>query len=375
MEQMFWVAACSIRGEEDASKLKDYLLPLLFMKRLSDVFDDEIQRLTDDFGDRGAEAHEWPSEGDPPRSTAPADVGQHLTKASRAIVKHNPALSGVIDTVDFAAERSGERDINPAKLRAVVKTFSDPRYRLGLSDVQPDFLGRAYEYLLRKFAEGSGQSAGEFFTPTEVGFLLAYLMKPRPGERVATTSPAARPGSSSTSWAYSASSRRLSASTRRTWAGPSRTSACSRPTSSNACATRGARGSWLDALAASGEGPDEALERIIYGSLIDEAARKSFYVDFKDIENLWEILSPDAALRDYVDDYKALAALYAATRNAYAECIGFIADLAHKTRRLIEANAEQMGLDRLSRPVTFDAKTTRRWRASSFRSRNEPSGS
>jgi type I restriction enzyme M protein len=64
----------------------------------------------------------------------------------------------------------------------VVETFSDPRYRLGLADVQPDFLGRAYEYLLRKFAEGSGQSAGEFFTPTEVGFLIAHLMRPRPGE-------------------------------------------------------------------------------------------------------------------------------------------------------------------------------------------------
>jgi type I restriction enzyme M protein len=48
--------------------------------------------------------------------------------------------------------------------------------------VQPDFLGRAYEYLLRKFAEGSGQSAGEFFTPTEVGFLMAHIMRPRPGE-------------------------------------------------------------------------------------------------------------------------------------------------------------------------------------------------
>ena len=84
--------------------------------------------------------------------------------------------------MDFAAERNGERDVNPAKLAAVVETFSDPRYRLGLADVQPDFLGRAYEYLLRKFAEGSGQSAGEFFTPTEVGVLMAHLVRPRPGE-------------------------------------------------------------------------------------------------------------------------------------------------------------------------------------------------
>ena len=76
---------------------------------------------------------------------------------------------GVIDLVDFASERNGERDVNPAKLVAVVETFSDPRYRLGLADVQPDFLGRAYEYLLRKFAEGSGQSAGEFSPPPRSG--------------------------------------------------------------------------------------------------------------------------------------------------------------------------------------------------------------
>ena len=100
----------------------------------------------------------------------------------RSVVRYNPTLSGVIDLVDFASERNGERDLNPARLAAVVETFSDPRYRLGLADVQPDFLGRAYEYLLRKFAEGSGQSAGEFFTPTEVGFLMTHLMRPRPGE-------------------------------------------------------------------------------------------------------------------------------------------------------------------------------------------------
>lgn len=209
MEQMLWDAACSIRGEKDAAKFKDYLLPLLFLKRLSDVFDDEIARLAEEYGDKataleiaeadhsllrfylppearwavisGRETYNWPVD-DKGRSTAPRDIGEHLTKAVRAVVKQNPDLSGVIDVVDFAAERNGERDINPAKLRGVVETFSDPRYRLGLADVQPDFLGRAYEYLLRKFAEGSGQSAGEFFTPTEVGFLMAHILRPRPGE-------------------------------------------------------------------------------------------------------------------------------------------------------------------------------------------------
>lgn len=209
MEQMLWDAACSIRGEKDAAKFKDYLLPLLFLKRLSDVFDDEIGRLAEDYGDRataleiadadhsllrfylpsearwgvisGRDAFDWPLDAQG-KSTAPRDLGEHLTKAVRAVVKQNPNLAGVIDVVDFAAERNGERDVNPAKLRGVVETFSDPRYRLGLADVQPDFLGRAYEYLLRKFAEGSGQSAGEFFTPTEVGFLMAHILRPKPGE-------------------------------------------------------------------------------------------------------------------------------------------------------------------------------------------------
>ena len=176
---------------------------------MSDVFDDEIGRLAEEYGDRevaweiaesdhellrfylppearwavisGRETYDWPVD-QQGRSPRPRDIGEHLTRAVRAVVLHNPTLSGVIDLVDFAAERNGERDINPARLNAVVETFSDPRYRLGLADVQPDFLGRAYEYLLRKFAEGSGQSAGEFFTPTEVGFLMAHIMRPRPGE-------------------------------------------------------------------------------------------------------------------------------------------------------------------------------------------------
>ena len=209
MEQMLWDAACSIRGEKDAAKFKDYLLPLLFLKRLSDVFDDEIERLAEEYGDpamaleiaeadhgllrfylpqearwaviNGRQACDWPID-DQGRSTRPRDIGEHLTRAVRTVVRQNPSLSGVIDLVDFAAERNGEREINPSKLAAVIETFSDPRYRLGLADVQPDFLGRAYEFLLRKFAEGSGQSAGEFFTPTEVGFLMAHIMRPRPGE-------------------------------------------------------------------------------------------------------------------------------------------------------------------------------------------------
>lgn len=204
MEQMLWDAACSIRGQQDAPKFKEYILPLLFIKRLSDVFDDEVERLTQKFGDRetalevleadhslvrfyvppearwavvsGRESFEWP------RSQTPKSLGEQLTVTIRAIVKQNSELAGVIDIVDYNETRNGEREITDAALKRIIETFSDPRYRLGLQDVEPDFLGRCYEYLLRKFAEGQGQSAGEFFTPTEVGFLMAEILRPRPGE-------------------------------------------------------------------------------------------------------------------------------------------------------------------------------------------------
>jgi type I restriction enzyme M protein len=204
MEQMLWDAACSIRGQQDAPKFKDYILPLLFIKRLSDVFDDEVERLTQQFGDRdtaleileddhslvrfyvppearwavvsGRESWTWP------KDKTPKTLGEQLTATVRAIVKHNRDLAGVIDIVDYSETRNGEREISDAALKRIIEKFSDPRYRLGLQDVEPDFLGRCYEYLLRKFAEGQGQSAGEFFTPTEVGFLIAQIMRPRPGE-------------------------------------------------------------------------------------------------------------------------------------------------------------------------------------------------
>ncbi len=106
-----------------------------------------------------------------------------------------------------------------------------------------------------------------------------------------------------------------------------------------------------------GGGADERLERAVYGRFLDPDSRKAFYEAFKDVENLWEILSPSPELRDYIGPYQQLARLYAAVRNAYAEKIGFVADLAYKTRRLIEESATQSGLGRLTKSVTFDLNT------------------
>lgn len=112
---------------------------------------------------------------------------------------------------------------------------------------------------------------------------------------------------------------------------------------------------YLDA--GEGGGADERLERLVYGRFLAPEARKSFFEAYKEIEALWEILSPSPELRDHIATYKHLSQLYAAVRNAYADKVGFVADLAYKTRRLIEGSATQEGLGRLTKSVTFDVKT------------------
>lgn len=112
---------------------------------------------------------------------------------------------------------------------------------------------------------------------------------------------------------------------------------------------------YLDA----GEGgdADERLERIVYGRFLEPEPRKAFFEAYKDIEALWEILSPSPELRDHILTFKRLAQLYAAVRNAYTDKIGFVADLAYKTKRLVEESATQSGLGTLTKSVTFDLRT------------------
>jgi type I restriction enzyme M protein len=89
------------------------------------------------------------------------------------VAQENPRLHGVIDIKDFNETAAGQRVVPDEYLYSLIQVLS--RHRLGLKDVEPDILGRAYEYLLRKFAEGQGQSAGEFYTPREVAILMADL--------------------------------------------------------------------------------------------------------------------------------------------------------------------------------------------------------
>lgn len=106
-----------------------------------------------------------------------------------------------------------------------------------------------------------------------------------------------------------------------------------------------------------GADPDAQLEQLVYGQFLAPEARKKFFEDYKDVESLWEILSPSAELRDHIQTYKRLSQLYAAVRNAYSPTSNFLADLEHKTRRLVESTAVQDGLGRFSKVVTFDVDT------------------
>lgn len=203
LESWLWDAACAIRGATDAPKFKDFILPLIFYKRLSDVFDDEFQEQRELWGDE-AEAYKVVEEDHadflknpvgrvpvvrfyvplecawPRLRNHPADgtLGQFVTDCMRQVARLNPTLDGVLNVVDYAATQAGQRILDDHRLEALVEVLS--RHRIGLADTSPDILGHAYEYLLRKFAEGQGQSAGEFFTPMEVGHMMGLILDPPP---------------------------------------------------------------------------------------------------------------------------------------------------------------------------------------------------
>lgn len=201
LESWLWDAACVIRGEKDAPKFKDYILPLVFVKRLCDVFDDEVNRIAQKVGNRTKALQLIEKDKKIVRFFLPLrakdienddtwsvirtltdKVGERLTTYLREIAKFNPRIQGIIDRVDFNATTHGQRDISDEGLGKLIEKIS--LKRLGLKDVEADIIGRSYEYLIRKFAEGGGQSAGEFYTPKEVGIVMAYILDPEPGMEV-----------------------------------------------------------------------------------------------------------------------------------------------------------------------------------------------
>jgi len=200
LESWIWDAACSIRGAKDAPKYKDFILPLIFTKRLCDVFDDELNRIAAEVGSRkkafqlARADHKLvrfylplvPDDPEQPvwsviRKLADK-IGEGVTTHMRAIAKENPLLQGIIDRVDFNATTHGQRDLDDDRLSNLIEAISTKR--LGLEDVEADIIGKSYEYLIRKFAEGGGQSAGEFYTPPEVGTIMSKELQPQPGMEI-----------------------------------------------------------------------------------------------------------------------------------------------------------------------------------------------
>ena len=200
LESWIWDASCSIRGAQEAPKYKNFILPLVFVKRLCDVYDDEINRIAQEVGSR-EKAFKWvkqdkkivrfyiPLEPENPEDSVWSvirglsdKIGETLTGYLIDIAKENPKLDGIINRIDFNATTHGQRDIDDDRLSNLIEEIS--KKRLGLDDVEPDIIGRSYEYLIRKFAEGGGQSAGEFYTPAEVGRIMARIMEPEPGMEI-----------------------------------------------------------------------------------------------------------------------------------------------------------------------------------------------
>ena len=201
LEAHLWGAANILRGKTAGQDYKNYILSLMFYKRLCDQWENEadeaIAELEQQQGRpftekqkaifRARGEHRFPS----PKGSRWGDVlarfeniGKKLTEAMRAVADANEELSGVF-TVDWnqpAPDGSGKKLIPNEVVHALIQHFNE--IDLSNKSVPADILGRAYEYLIKQFADDAGAKAGEFFTPPEVVDTLVRILEPRPGDTI-----------------------------------------------------------------------------------------------------------------------------------------------------------------------------------------------
>jgi len=199
LNNYLWGAADILRGSIDSSDYKNYIFGFLFLKRLSDVFDDEAEKIIQREVKRGTSeaeatkiAMEDPDEHQffvPKRARwaeirkVSQNIGDELNKACHALEDKNQILEGVLADIDFNSNKLGDTKNRDSVLSRLINHFS--KIDLKNSDLEePDMLGRAYEYLIEKFADDAGKKGGEFYTPRKVVQLIVELLKPKEGMRI-----------------------------------------------------------------------------------------------------------------------------------------------------------------------------------------------
>jgi type I restriction enzyme M protein len=185
LEKSLWGAATYLRGHIDAGDYKQFIFPLLFFKRISDVWDEEYEtalRESNNDLDYAAfaenhrfqipEGAHWNDVRQVTRS-----VGEALQAAMRSIEKANPeALFGIFGDAGW----TNKDRLSDETLNNLIEHFS--RFKLNLQEVPQDELGNAYEYLIKQFADDSGHTAAEFYTNRTVVRLMTLIADPQPGE-------------------------------------------------------------------------------------------------------------------------------------------------------------------------------------------------
>lgn len=187
LEQYLSKAAWILKGPVDAADFKVYIFPLLFFKRISDVYDEEYQEALDESGGdvdyaKSNEFHRFIIPDGCHWNDVRAKVehvGSAIKGAFAQIEKANPAvLTGIFGDAPW----TNKDKLSDALLCRLIEHYS--QYNLSNSNVEPDVLGRAYEYLIKTFADQTNKKAGEFYTPRSVVHLIGMIVDAQPGETI-----------------------------------------------------------------------------------------------------------------------------------------------------------------------------------------------
>ncbi|WP_039034564.1 MULTISPECIES: type I restriction-modification system subunit M [Shewanella] len=190
LKTWLWGSANIMRGTVDSSDFKNYIFGLLFLKRLSDVFDERVEAVMEEEGCNAEEAMALIQE-DNPEQFVPVyarwnklierteNIGEYIDEAFAEIEHQNPSLEKVLTAIQFGDKEKLSNEL----LTRLLRHFN--QHKLGNKNLyKADLLGDAYEYLIGKFADDAGKKGGEFYTPHEVVELIVKLIDPQPGHEI-----------------------------------------------------------------------------------------------------------------------------------------------------------------------------------------------